>query len=151
MRGEAEGGRWFRSRISWRIRDVRFLAGSQARQTMNVFPPFLFSPLFASSKEKQGLKTTTPPAHRTFSCEPGWCSQDEPAPSYSLLRAYCGFLFSPRFISLARRPARFLPNSPSILPLPSSPLCSSFSSTNGMMAPRCSERSFPSHKFSRVR
>lgn len=110
-----------------------------------------FPPLFASSKEKQGLKTTTPPAHRTFSCEPGWCSQDEPAPSYSLLRAYCGFPFFPRFISLARRPPRFLPNSPSILPLPSSPLCSSFSSTNGMMASRCCERSFPSHKFSRVR
>lgn len=77
------------------FRGVRVLSlpavGSRSRETMNVFlsllsPPSFFFSIFSRAREGErersergeiGLKTTTLPAHRTFSCEPR-CSQDEP-------------------------------------------------------------------------
>lgn len=93
-----------------------FPAGIQAGQRNDECIPSLFSTSFRELEGELGLKTTTPPAHRTFSCEHS-CSQDEPAPSYSLLREYCGFPFFPRFISLPSRPLRFS-SSPLHVPVP---------------------------------
>lgn len=126
----------FVPKISRRNRGVRFLLRGQGK-TVNVSlpprPSRAFRRLFPRARTRRvGLKTTTPPAHRTFSCESrsqDW-SQDEPATV-----CYAGIVDFPPFFSSSRQHAALFSIAPAVF----------FRERNdgGAVARR---RSFPSHK-----